>query len=80
MESAGFNDKAWLDASGRPHREALRAMERYQRRDFGPLDVKMTLAIKFTQDLPANSDIFGRLFTWLASVADLSRFRRNSSL
>jgi hypothetical protein len=68
VETTGFNDKTWLDASGHPHDEALRVVERYHRRDFGHLDVEMTFddplmytrpfSIKFTQDLLADSDIF----------------------
>jgi len=34
VETAGFNDKTWLDAMGHPHSEALRVVERYHRRDF----------------------------------------------
>ncbi len=68
VETAGFNDKTWLDLSGRPHSEALRVVERYRRRDFGHLDVEMTFddpqmytkpfTIKFTEDLLADEDIF----------------------
>ncbi len=68
VESAGFNDKTWLDAMGHPHSEAFRIGERYHRRDFGHMDVEVTLddpqmytkpfTIKFTQDLLADSDIF----------------------
>ena len=42
VETAGFNDKSWLDLMGHPHSEALRIAERYHRRDFGHLDVEMT--------------------------------------
>jgi len=42
IESAGFNDQTWLDFSGHPHSEALRITERFHRRDFGHMDVKMT--------------------------------------
>jgi hypothetical protein len=43
VESFGFNDRTWLDASGHPHTEALRTTERYRRRDFGHLDIEVTL-------------------------------------
>jgi hypothetical protein len=43
VESAGFNDKTWLDFSGHPHSEALRITERYTRRDFGHLDLQVKL-------------------------------------
>src|SRR5580765_5330320 len=43
VESFGFNDKTWLDRNGHPHTEALRITERYRRRDFGHLEIQMTL-------------------------------------
>ena len=43
VDSFGFNDRTWLDASGHPHTEALRMTERYRRRDFGHLDLEVTL-------------------------------------
>jgi hypothetical protein len=68
METAGFNDKTWLDVSGHPHSEALRIVERYHRRDFGHMDAEMTFddpqmytkpfTIKVTFELQADSDIF----------------------
>jgi hypothetical protein len=68
VESAGFNDKTWLDVSGHPHSEALRITERYRRRDFGHMDVEMTFddpemytkpfSIKFTYDLLPGSGVF----------------------
>jgi len=68
VDTAGFNDKTWLDVMGHPHSEALRVLERYHRRDFGHMDVEMTFddpqmytkpfTIKVTQELWADSDIF----------------------
>jgi hypothetical protein len=43
VESFGFNDRSWLDTNGHPHTEALRMTERYRRRDFGHLDLEVTL-------------------------------------
>jgi hypothetical protein len=43
VESRGFNDRTWLDSAGHPHTEALRMTERYRRRDFGHLDIEVTL-------------------------------------
>jgi hypothetical protein len=43
VESNGYNDRTWLDLAGHPHTEALRVTERYRRRDFGHLDIEMTL-------------------------------------
>jgi hypothetical protein len=42
VESAGFNDRTWLDYSGHPHTEALRTTERYTRKDFGHMDIQIT--------------------------------------
>ena len=35
VETAGYNDKTWLDFRGHPHSEALRVTERFKRTDFG---------------------------------------------
>jgi hypothetical protein len=43
VESAGFNDKTWIDAIGHPHGERLRLTERFQRRDIGHIDLKVTI-------------------------------------
>jgi len=43
VDSAGFNDRTWLDFAGHPHSEGLRITERYRRRDFGHLDLQVTL-------------------------------------
>ena len=43
VESNGYNDRTWLDRDGHPHTEALRMTERYRRRDFGHLDIEVTL-------------------------------------
>jgi hypothetical protein len=42
VESAGFNDRTWLDYAGHPHTEALRTTERYTRKDFGHMDIQIT--------------------------------------
>ena len=42
VESAGFNDRTWLDYAGHPHTEALRTTERYARKDFGHMDIHIT--------------------------------------
>jgi hypothetical protein len=43
VETAGFNDKTWLDGRGHPHTEDLHITERYRRRDVGHLDVQTTI-------------------------------------
>ena len=67
VDTAGFNDKSWLDAVGHPHSEALRVQERFHRRDFGHLDVQMTvddpkmytkpITVKITELLIPDSDV-----------------------
>ena len=67
VDTAGFNDKSWLDAFGHPHSEALRIQERFHRRDFGHMEVQVTIddpktytkpfTIKFNQLLVPDSDI-----------------------
>jgi hypothetical protein len=43
VETIGFNDKTWLDSTGKPHSEDLRVVERYRRPDLGHLTVNITL-------------------------------------
>ncbi len=42
VESAGFNDRTWLDRGGHPHTEGLRTTERYRRLNFGRMEVLLT--------------------------------------
>jgi hypothetical protein len=42
-ETAGFRDGGWLDRSGHPHSDALRVIERFRRRDFGHIDLAITI-------------------------------------
>ena len=43
VETSGFNDRTWLDFAGHGHTEALHMTERYRRRDFGHMDLQVTL-------------------------------------
>jgi len=43
VETRGFNDRGWLDAFGHPHSDALRVVERFRRRDFGHMDIQITI-------------------------------------
>ena len=45
IESAGFNDKTWLDGDGHPHTEKLRVTERIHRSDFGHMEVIRTMIV-----------------------------------
>ena len=67
VESGGYNARTWLDRDGHPHTEQLRVTERYRRRDFGHLDIEMTLrdptiyarpwTLSFTAQLMADTEM-----------------------
>jgi hypothetical protein len=67
VDTAGFNDRGWLDGGGHPRSEALHIQERFHRRDFGHMDVEETIddpnvltqpvTIKYTELLIPNSDV-----------------------
>jgi hypothetical protein len=68
VETAGFNDKTWLDGMRHPHSDALRIVERFHRRDFGHLDYQITFddpkmytrpfTVRIPHELLPDSDIF----------------------
>ena len=43
VESNGFNGKAWLSGFGNPTTDAMRLTERMRRRDFGHMDIQLTI-------------------------------------
>ena len=43
VETSGFNGKAWLDQAGHPGTESLHVTERYRRKDFGHLEIEITI-------------------------------------
>jgi hypothetical protein len=43
VESNGFNGKAWLSGQGNPTTDAMRVTERIHRRDFGHMDIQITI-------------------------------------
>jgi hypothetical protein len=43
VETRGFNDKGWLDTNGHPVTDALHVIERYTRKDFGHMEVAITI-------------------------------------
>lgn len=67
VTTAGFNDKGWLDAIGHTHSDALRVEERFRRRDFGHMELQITIedaktfikpfTVKVNQLLIPDSDI-----------------------
>jgi hypothetical protein len=50
-QSAGFDERTWIDAAGRPHSEMLRVEERYQRVDREHLVLSITIddPVMYTQ-------------------------------
>jgi hypothetical protein len=68
VETAGFNDKTWLDGMRHPHSDALHVTERFRRRDFGHLDYEIRFddpkmytrpfGVKIPHELQPDTDIF----------------------
>jgi hypothetical protein len=72
VDSIGFNDKTWLDGTGKPHSEALHVTERYTRPSRDRLEIQYTIEdpmaltkpFTFTRVLvPANREIQERFCT-----------------
>jgi hypothetical protein len=67
-DTAGFNDRGWLDARGTGHSEEMRVEERFRRRDYGHLDLTITITdpkiftrpIRFSvvEELLPDTDLF----------------------
>ena len=59
VDTTGFNDRSWLDTFGAPHSDALHLAERFRRRDFGHMEIEISIAdpktytkpVVFTQNL-----------------------------
>ena len=43
VDTKGFNGKAWIDLLGKPSTEALHVIERFRRKDFGHMDIQITI-------------------------------------
>jgi hypothetical protein len=52
VETTGLNEQTWLDDGGHPHSDALHITERFRRRDFGHMDVQVTIDDAKTYDKP----------------------------
>jgi hypothetical protein len=67
VDTVGFHDNGWLDNRGSPFSDALHTVERISRRDFGHLNIEVTLddpkmykkpfTIKFFANLLPDSDL-----------------------
>ncbi len=42
-DTIGFNDETWLDDGGYPHTDALHVTERFRRKDFGHMEIAVTI-------------------------------------
>lgn len=72
VDTIGFNDRTWLDDTGKPHSDQLHVVERYRRPDAGHLEIQYTLedpkfltrAYTFTRTfVPAKREIQERFCT-----------------
>jgi hypothetical protein len=43
VDTRGFNGKSWLDQLGKPTTEQLHVIERYRRKDFGRMEIEITI-------------------------------------
>jgi len=43
VQTTGFNDNVWLDNAGKPATERLRVTERFIRKNFGSMDIEITI-------------------------------------
>ena len=68
VDTMGFNDLSWLDVRGHGHSEEMRVEERFHRRDFGHLEMAVTISdpkvftapftINFVERLLPDTDVF----------------------
>jgi hypothetical protein len=70
VDTVGFNDKTWLDATGKPHSNEMHLIERYKRPDLGHLDVELTIEDQKALTKPYT---FNRTFT-LAPNLELQEY------
>ena len=60
VDSIGFNDRTWLDSTGKPHSDAMHVIERYRRPDAGHLQIQYTIEDPKALTKPFT---FNRVFT-----------------
>src|SRR5690349_850588 len=68
VDTRGFNALSWLDARGHGHSEDMRVQERFHRRDYGHMEVTVTITdpktftqpitINFVERLLPDTDVF----------------------
>jgi hypothetical protein len=67
IDTVGFNNLSWLDARGHGHSEQMHVEERFHRRDFGHLEVTLTvtdpkvfteaITVNFVEELMPDTDL-----------------------
>jgi hypothetical protein len=87
VETTGFNGRAWLDTgAGHPQTDAARVIERFTRRDFGHMDIEITIddakayakpwRAKVPVNLLADSDL---IETFCENEKDIRRMERTGA-
>ena len=61
VDTVGFNDLSWLDARGHGHSQEMRVEERFHRRDFGHLELTITITDPKTFTKPIKIDVVEEL-------------------
>jgi hypothetical protein len=67
VETSGFRDQMWLDATGNPMTDAAKITERFRRIDFGHMEIELTVndpkaytkpwTVKLTQVIQLDTDL-----------------------
>jgi len=78
VETAGFNDQGWLDVGGHPQTESLKMIERFHRRDFGHMELEMTLDDPKTFKKPVSMKFENVLEADTALIEDVCENERDS--
>ena len=61
VDTIGFNDTSWLDARGTPHSTEMRVEERFRRRDYGHLELTITVTDPRTFTKPITISVVAEL-------------------
>jgi hypothetical protein len=61
VATMGFNDRGWLDARGTGHSTEMRVEERFHRRDYGHMDLKITITDPRTFTQPISFSVVEEL-------------------
>jgi len=70
VDSIGFNDRSWLDDTGKPHSDGLHVVERYRRPNLNRLEIQYTIEDPKALTKPF---MFSRVMT-LVSDRDLQEY------